>query len=737
MRRLTVKAIAGWLADHWLIALVLAAFLALALCYSLASPLYEPTDELRHFRYVRHIVAYRELPVQGAGARAQSHHPPLYYALGALTIWCVPISEEVYYEPPGNPYWGYRYWEVSDDNKNQYIHGAQESSPFQGIVLGIYLVRWLTVMMGAGALWLTYCIGREIAPDLPLLAAGGAALVALNPQFLYLSGAVNNDIPATLCSVSVMLVCVRVLTRGPRLRADVMLGVLVGLSLLTKLNLLALLGLVVLVHLYSARRSQSLWVFLRGCLVAVVLAVLIAGWWFWRNQVLYGDLTGVSKVNELWSGTEPSESWWNLWQSLPYLWSSLWGRFGFGQVPLPQPVYQALLAMCTVGLAGHLVPRRRRTPVIARSFLVVTCLAFTGVVFYYILIQPAGAMGRFLFPAMPAFALLVVLGLSRLVPRRLAWVVGPVVAAAMCAVACYALLGVLNPAFARPRQVGDRELARISGPLDIELGDLVRLVGYEVSSTSAAPGGELAVKIYWEALRRADQNYVVFVHLLSDEGPMVAQRDTYPGLGRYPTIAWEPGRIFADTYRLHIPETAYSPDTGYLQVGMYLPEGPRLTTRDGRDAVRLEAVRISPLPGRVPNPLQANFGDQFLLAGYTFDRRTARPGETVGVTLYWQALVPIGTNYSVFAHILGVQDQVWGRDDGWPGDGDVPTSQWPLGEVIEDDRELKVGLTTPPGFYDVEVGLYDADGHRLPVLAEDGHWLGKRVLLSTIQVLEP
>jgi hypothetical protein len=737
MRRPAIKAISSRLADHWSAVVVLAVYLVLALWYSLASPLYEPTDELRHFRYVRHLVAFRELPVQGAGARAQSHHPPLYYALGALTIRWVPIPEEVYYEPPGNPYWGYRYWEVSDDNKNQYIHGAQERPPFRGIVLGVYLVRWLTMLMGAGAVWLTYCLGLEIASGVPLLATGGAALVALNPQFIYLSGAVNNDVPAALCSAAVMLVCVRVLRRGPRFQTDVVLGVLLGLALLTKFNLLVLLGLVLLVHLIAAWRTRSAWVFIRGGLVTVVLVVLIAGWWFWRNQVLYGDLTGVNKVNELWAGTEPSESWWSLWQSLPYLWSSLWGRFGFGQVPLPQPVYQGLLALCTIGLAGHFVPGPRRMPTVIRRFLVVTCLGFALVVGYYILIQPAGAMGRFLFPAMPAFALLVVLGLSRLAPGHLTWVVGPVVAGVMCALACYALLGVLNPAFARPRQVSGRELARIPGRLDIELGDLVRLVGYEVSSPSTEPGGELAVKIYWQPLRRADQNYVVFVHLLSEEGPMVAQRDTYPGLGRYPTIAWEPGRVFIDTYRLHIPETAFSPDSAYLQVGMYLSDGPRLTAGDGMDAVRLDDVQILPRPGPVPNPLRANFDDQVLLVGYTFDRRTVRPGETVRVTLYWQAIAPVADNYSVFAHILGVQDQVWGRDDGWPADGHAPTSLWLSGDLIEDDRELEVGLTTPSGFYDVEVGLYDADGHRLPLLADDGHWLGKRVLLSKVRVLEP
>jgi hypothetical protein len=60
--------------------IILFAYLTLAVAYSLISPLYEPSDELRHVRYVRHISAYRSLPVQGTGGpRAQSHHPPPFY----------------------------------------------------------------------------------------------------------------------------------------------------------------------------------------------------------------------------------------------------------------------------------------------------------------------------------------------------------------------------------------------------------------------------------------------------------------------------------------------------------------------------------------------------------------------------------------------------------------------------------------------------------------------------------
>ncbi|MDY7078929.1 MAG: glycosyltransferase family 39 protein [Chloroflexota bacterium] len=735
---------------------VLIAYLALAVAYSLASPLYEPTDELRHFRYVRHISVYHGLPVQQADApRAQSHHPPLYYALGALVSGWVPVAQEVYYEPPTNPYWGYQYWEVGNDNKNQYLHGdlPGEQCPFQGVALAVYVVRWMTILIGAGVVYLTYRIGREIFPNRPALAVGGTALVAFNPQFVYLSGAINNDILAALCGAAVLLGCIRLMRDGPSLRTDVTLGILYGLALLTKFHLLALLAPIILAYILTAWPASPRWrTFLkqtaRGVLVILTLAALISGWWFWRNYTLYGDPTGMSKVNELWAGRPASENWWAIQQSLPYLWSSLWGRFGYGQVPMPKAIYQSVLIFCTFALAGHLIPRRKRErerdplPRAALLLLAATSLTFVAVICYYILIQPAGAMGRFLFPTLPAFALLLILGLSRFFPRRLNWAMSLVVVFGMAALAVYALVSVLTPAFARPRPLTASEIEAVPNPTDAEFGTgsppwtgdkkgVARLLGYHITPAAVAPGDTVDVTIYWQTLSQPDQNYAIFVHLLSDAGTMVAQRDTYPGLGSYPTAAWEPGVAFADTYRLHVPETAYAPDVGYVQVGVYLPDGPRLTTSDGRDALRLATVEIQPAPSQLPNPVNVDFDGQAMLVGYTLDRRVVRPGETIRLTLYWQALAPMETDYRIFAHVLGIENQVWANNDSQP----TPlTSQWQPGQVVEETRDLTVGLTTPPDFYDIEVGMY-AGTSRLPVVAEDGHWLDSRVLLSKIRVV--
>jgi hypothetical protein len=119
------------------------------------------------------------------------------------------------------------------------------------------------------------------------------------------------------------------------------------------------------------------------------------------------------------------------------------------------------------------------------------------------------------------------------------------------------------------------------------------------------------------------------------------------------------------------------------------------------------------------------------------DRRVAMPGETIQLTLYWRAEQPLAYDYSVFAHVIGTENQIWARDDGWPVEGNAPTRTWEPGRIVTDTRELTLVPVTPVGFHDVEVGLYGGpDGERLPYLAEDGHWINNRVLLSKIRVVD-
>ncbi|MEJ2749369.1 MAG: glycosyltransferase family 39 protein, partial [Anaerolineae bacterium] len=110
------------------------------------------------------------------------------------------------------------------------------------------IVRIFSVLLGAATVYLTYRIGKELAPKRPEIALGAAAVNAFMPMFLFISGAVNNDnLAIPLASLAIFLMIRFVKVEGERQKAEkihhssftihyslLLLGVVIGLGLLTK-----------------------------------------------------------------------------------------------------------------------------------------------------------------------------------------------------------------------------------------------------------------------------------------------------------------------------------------------------------------------------------------------------------------------------------------------------------------------------------------------------------------------
>lgn len=122
----------------------------------------------------------------------------------------------------------------------------------------------------------------------------------------------------------------------------------------------------------------------------------------------------------------------------------------------------------------------------------------------------------------------------------------------------------LNLTVANPRDIGPAKDFSIQHPLGADLGDAIHLLGYD----AAVEGGALDVPLYWQARARPDHDYTVFVQALNGEGKVVAQSDSYPLDGRYPTTAWQPGEVVRDVHRLALP-SGLPPGAYRLIAGMY------------------------------------------------------------------------------------------------------------------------------------------------------------------------
>ena len=146
--------------------------------------------------------------------------------------------------------------------------------------------------------------------------------------------------------------------------------------------------------------------------------------------------------------------------------------------------------------------------------------------------------------------------------------------------------------------------------------------------------------------------------------------------------------------------------------------------------------RAEMYPPAVSRPLQVRFGDEIALVGYDLEPPTAVPGETIYLTLYWQALRQPDRPYTVFTHLLDPRGELRGQQDNMPVRGNLPTTCWQPGEYVVDEYDIAVAAAAPPGQYWVEVGLYWLQtGERLSV-SGPRTTLPDRVLLGPLQVAE-
>jgi hypothetical protein len=137
----------------------------------------------------------------------------------------------------------------------------------------------------------------------------------------------------------------------------------------------------------------------------------------------------------------------------------------------------------------------------------------------------------------------------------------------------------------------------------------------------------------------------------------------------------------------------------------------------------------------IEHPVEATLGDQVRLLGYDLSPPPYRRGETLHLTLYWQAMIRMETSYTVFVHVLNKDGIMGGQWDSVPGGGLLPTSSWLEGEVIADEYEVPIKVGAPPGGYVIQIGMYDVHtGKRLKVQGESGDMEENRVVLHKIQI---
>ena len=384
---------------------IIALGFALSSHYAIRTPVWQYPDEPAHYNYAFNLASTGQLVEIKAGdwdqerlerlkadrfpagedldwIQYENHQPPLYYA---LVGWLATI------EPA-----------ASADQR-------------------VYALRLLTALIGCLALALAYRFMGLLFPS-DIWARLFATLVfATVPMHAAMLGAINNDALGEVIAGGLLVATSVALIRDLTYRRALVIGILIGLALLTKVTIYPVAGVcavAILLRIWRRGAEEPRW---GMTLVLVVSSIALSGWWFVRNMIVYGlaDPFGLARhdlvvVGQPRTGPITSEA---VNYFVTTMFNSFWGQFGWMGVPMERRVYLVLLAgtiLAAIGLAiaiGRLALSGRLRAAGNEPWILATVvIGVTLVEVVYYNLTYIQAQGRYLFPALAGLAALMEVG---------------------------------------------------------------------------------------------------------------------------------------------------------------------------------------------------------------------------------------------------------------------------------------------------------------------------------------
>ncbi len=364
-----------------LFTIILLVGLTCRIIFSLFTPTFYAPDEQAHFKYVEYLAENHSLPVQRSHTFSPSndweyYQPPLYYL--SLTPFYLLFQKT-----------------------------------FQNDAVTVRLLRLFSVILWAITVFFAFKILKKLNIHNVFIRLFVIGIVSLLPTYTFLSSVINNDNLLIAIGSGILYLVVQTKTS---LKNWMLIGIFLGLGLLTKLTAVIYIILIVLLFLIGLIRRTIGWNAILRFVLPITLAVLIWTPWAWRNWNLYGSITAEEVANDVyrWQSTIDAVR-----NTLTYIHGSFWAVSGIHNniASFYPTIGKHIFYFAVIGLAYGLFSKRENLILLVKenaniiiasaiSILINLMLVFRFGVLYY------QGQGRFLFPLLIPIALIMAVGLK-------------------------------------------------------------------------------------------------------------------------------------------------------------------------------------------------------------------------------------------------------------------------------------------------------------------------------------
>ncbi len=306
----------------------------------------------------------------------------------------------------------------------------------------VFFLRFSSAVMVTLIVWFTYKLAQLIFPRQQLLSFTAAILVSFQPMLSFLGSSVNSDNLMNLVFTIFIYLCARLIYEDTlRINNLIFLALVVIAGFLTKPHFIIVVPILLILPLFLGKQLRH--ALKTNLPMVITLALACLGLLFFRFgnifiNLIKGQPVGIPEVNLLFIShpNYPISFWqhlvWTIRHTIAEIIPWYWGVFNWLGVTLPRGVNRVinrLLILSALGIGCWLVKYRQfknwsqSEKIMAFIFLNAVIFFVTLMTWDWIFVRQYsfsfGIQGRYYFPTISAHLILILIGLTSLIPKAL------------------------------------------------------------------------------------------------------------------------------------------------------------------------------------------------------------------------------------------------------------------------------------------------------------------------------